>query len=94
MRGSEGLVQIHVQNVEAHVAGFDLAEDGIEVGAIVVQQTARFVHDLAIVSIWRSNTPQVDGFVIIRPAVCGPTAARSASTSTSPLPSTGTSVTL
>ena len=48
----------------------------------------------AMASICCSNTPQVDGFVIMRPAVCGPTAAFSASRSTSPLASAGISRTL
>jgi len=38
-------VQVHVDDVEAHVAGPDLAEDGVEVGAVVIEQTARAVHD-------------------------------------------------
>ena len=45
MRSGEGLVQIHVHHVEAHVAGSGLAENGIEIGAIVVQQTAGLVDD-------------------------------------------------
>ncbi len=41
--GGEGLVQVHVDDVEAHVAGPDDAQDGVEVGAVVVQETADLV---------------------------------------------------
>ena len=44
MRRGEGLVQVHVDRVEAHVAGTDLAQDRVEVGAVVVQQAAGVVH--------------------------------------------------
>ena len=40
----EGLVQVHVDHVEAHVAGADLAQDGVQVGAVVVEQPAGLVH--------------------------------------------------
>ena len=42
----------------------------------------------------RSNTPSVEGLVSMMPAVCGPTAARSASRSTSPSGSDGISLTV
>jgi hypothetical protein len=42
----------------------------------------------------RSNTPSVDGLVSMMPAVFGPTAAFSFSTSTSPLASVGISCTV
>src|SRR5699024_4613435 len=45
MRRGERLVQIHVDDVEAHVAGPHLAEDGIQFGAIVIQQAAGFVDN-------------------------------------------------
>ena len=38
-------MQVHVDDVEAHVAGAHLAENGVEIGAVVVQQAARVVHD-------------------------------------------------
>ena len=41
---------------------------------------------------WRSNTPIVDGLVSMMPAVCGPTAALSASRSMSPFGSVGISL--
>ncbi len=41
--GGEGFVQVHVDDVEAHVAGAHLAEDGVEVGAVVVEQAAGVV---------------------------------------------------
>ena len=46
MRGGEGLVQVEVDHVEAHVAGPDDAHDCIEVGAVVVAQAARLMDDL------------------------------------------------
>ena len=46
MRRGEGLVQVHVDDVEAHVTRTHLAENGVEVGAVVVQQAARVVDDL------------------------------------------------
>ena len=42
--GGEGLVQVHVDDVEAHVAGSHHAEDGVEIGAVVVQEPADLVH--------------------------------------------------
>ena len=45
VRRREGLVQIHVDDVEAHVAGADLAENGVEIRAVVVEQAAGLVHD-------------------------------------------------
>ena len=36
-------MQVHVDDVEAHVAGAHLAEDGVEVGAVVVEQAAGVV---------------------------------------------------
>ena len=40
MRRGEGLVQVHVDAVKAHVAGADDAHNGIEVGPVVVAQAA------------------------------------------------------
>jgi hypothetical protein len=45
MRGGEGLVQVHVDDVEAHVAGAHPTQDGIEVGAVVVGEPTRVVDD-------------------------------------------------
>ena len=44
--GGEGLVEVQVDQVEAHVAGADHAHDGVEVGAVVVAQAAGVVDDL------------------------------------------------
>jgi murein tripeptide amidase MpaA len=44
--GREGLVQVEVHDVDAEVAGTDDAEDGVEVGAVVVDQPAGIVDDL------------------------------------------------
>ena len=41
------LVQIHVNNIETHVARPDLAEDRIEICAVVIQQAAGIVNQLA-----------------------------------------------
>ena len=43
----EGLVQVHMRAVEAHVARACVAHDGVEVGAVVVAQAARLVDDAA-----------------------------------------------
>ena len=45
VRRAEGLVQVHVDRIEAHVAGPHLAEDRVEVRAVVVQQPARLMHE-------------------------------------------------
>ena len=39
-------MQVHVDDVEAHVARTHLAQDGVEVGAVVIQQATRVVDDL------------------------------------------------
>ena len=44
MGRGEGLVQVHVDDVEAHVARAHLAEDGVEVGAVVIEQAPGLVH--------------------------------------------------
>src|SRR5699024_5973645 len=46
VRRGERLVQVHVDDIETHVAGPYLAENSIQIGAVVVQQTAGSVHDL------------------------------------------------
>ena len=38
-------MQVHVDHVESHVAGADLAQDRVQVRAVVVQQAAGLVHD-------------------------------------------------
>ena len=43
VRLAEGLVQVDVDDVEAHVAGPRVAHDGVEVGAVVVEGAARLV---------------------------------------------------
>ena len=43
MRRGEGLVQVHVDAVKAHVAGADDAHDGVQVGAVVVAQATGLV---------------------------------------------------
>ncbi len=45
MRRREGLVQVHVDDIEAHVTRPHLAENRVEVGAVVIQQAAGRVHD-------------------------------------------------
>ena len=46
MRRRESLVQIHVDDVKAHIAGADFAKNRIKVSAVVVEQAARLVHHL------------------------------------------------
>ena len=46
MGRGEGLVQVEMHHVKAHVAGAGDAHDGVEVGAIVVAEAAGFVDDL------------------------------------------------
>ena len=38
-------MQIHMHDVKAHIARQGLAENGIEIGTVVVEQTAGLVHD-------------------------------------------------
>src|SRR4029079_2471305 len=45
VRLGEGLVQVEVHDVEAHVAGTREAHHRVEVGAVVVQRRADAVHD-------------------------------------------------
>src|SRR5204862_6002579 len=40
----EGLVQVHVHDVEPHVAGASHTQDGVQVGAVVVEQAADLVR--------------------------------------------------
>src|ERR1019366_503466 len=42
--GGEGLVQVHVDDVEPHVARAHHAEDGIEVGSVVVEEAPDLMH--------------------------------------------------
>ena len=44
VRCRESLVQIDVHHIEAHIAGTAYAEHRVEVGSIVIHQTATFVH--------------------------------------------------
>ncbi len=46
MGRGKSLVQVHVDHVETHVAGLHLAEDRVQIGAIVVEQPARGMHDV------------------------------------------------
>jgi len=39
-------VQVHVNHIEAHVARLHLAENRVQVRAVVIQQSARIVHRL------------------------------------------------
>ena len=44
MRRGEGLVQVQVHDVKAHVSGTHHAHQGVHVGPVVVQEAARPVH--------------------------------------------------
>ena len=46
VRGGEGLVHVHVDDVEAHVARAHDPEDGVQVGAVVVEKPADAVDGL------------------------------------------------
>ena len=46
VRGGEGLVQVEVHHVDAQVAGADDAQQGIQVGAVAIDQPAAIVDDL------------------------------------------------
>ena len=45
VRGGEGLVEVEMHDVEAHVAGTDHAQQRVHVGAVVVEQAAAFVNE-------------------------------------------------
>ena len=39
-------MQVYVHDVEAHVAGTHLAQEGIEVRSVVIEQTSGLMHEL------------------------------------------------
>jgi hypothetical protein len=41
MRRREGLVEVDVHGVDAKVAGAHLADDGVEIGAVAIDEAAR-----------------------------------------------------
>ena len=47
VRRGEGLVQVEVHHVDAQIARADDAQQGIQVGAVAVDQAAAVVDDLA-----------------------------------------------
>ena len=67
-------MQVEVHDVDAEIARAHHAEDGVEVGAVVVDQAAGLVDDLDRPrSMCSSQRPSVFGLVIISAAVSGPT---------------------
>ena len=44
MRDGEGLVEVDVDHIEAHVAGAHLTQDGVEVAPVVIEQATGVVH--------------------------------------------------
>ena len=84
VRRAERLVDVEVHDVEPGLAGLEPAEDGVEVRAVHVGQRAGLVDGSRSSPIRGSNSPSVDGLVIITAAVRGPRAASNASTSTPP----------
>ena len=46
MRRGEGLVQVDMHDVESHIAGTHLAEQRVEVGSVIVEETSGIVHKL------------------------------------------------
>ena len=73
-----------MDDVEAHVAGPRAPDDGVQVRAVVVEERAAVVEDLATSSMPSSKSPSVDGFVSISPAVRSSTFARRSSRSRLP----------
>ena len=61
VRLAEGLVQVVVDGVEAHPARIGLAEDGVEVGAVVVHLAAGTVDDLGDLTDIRLEEPECRG---------------------------------
>ncbi len=73
VRRRKGLVQVHVDDIEALVPRPYLAEDRVQIRAVVIQQPACGVNDACdFFDARRSNTPSVDGFVSMMPAVFRP----------------------
>ena len=81
---AEGLVDVEVHDVEAGLARLEAAEDRVEVGAVHVGQRARLVDRVEQLADPASNSPSVEGLVIMTAAVRGPSAALKASRSTPP----------
>ena len=71
VRRGEGLVQVRVDDVDAHVAGPGDADEGVEVRAVVVEERANVVEDLArSPRCARRTDPSVEEFVrTLSPAV-------------------------
>ena len=44
MRRRKGLVQIHMDDIEIHIAGSHLAENGVQIGTVVIKQAAGIVN--------------------------------------------------
>ncbi len=82
VRLRERLVQVEVDDVEAHVAGPRDAHHGVQVGAVVVERRPHLVHDPGDLLDVRSNSPSVFGFVSIRQATSSSAFARRSSRST------------
>jgi len=47
VRCAEGLVQVEVHHIDAQIAGAGDAHDGIEIGAITINQSANLVYHVA-----------------------------------------------
>ena len=80
----ERLVEVHVHDVEAHVAGAGDPKDGVQVGAVVVEQPADLVGGGGDLAISSSNSPRVLGLVSMMPATSSSSTARRASSDTQP----------
>ena len=72
MRRREGLVQVDVHAVDAEIARPHAADDGVEVGAVAVEEGARLVHRRGDLDDLGSNRPQVLGLVSMIAATSGP----------------------
>ena len=58
MRSGEGLVQVEVHDIYAHIAGAGNSQQRVEVGAVAVDQTAALVHDFADIGNFAFKEPQ------------------------------------
>jgi len=89
----EGLVQVHVHDVETHVARSHGTQNRVEIRAVVVEQSSDLVHRRGDLVISSSNNPSVFGLVNMMPATSGPSDAFNFSRSTRPRSLDGTVVT-
>ena len=96
MGNAEGLVQIEMAHVGAVIARPRQADLRVEIGAIQINLPTEAMHESQMVRISGSNTPCVEGYVIIstaRRSACFSALTRKSSTSTFPWASQFTTTT-